>query len=96
MRALLAASILFLPTIASAQTTEYKYDALGRLTAVTESAGPSTAKTAIAYDPAGNRTSYKVTDAPAASADNGAGAAVPAKAKFIVVPLNGFTLIPIS
>ncbi len=44
-------------------STAYRYDSLGRLASSATSNAPSGNKiTAIAYDPAGNRSSYRVTD----------------------------------
>ena len=70
------------PAIAG-ETTTYTYDALGRLTG---SASTGTVNnnlnTTIQYDPAGNRTNYTVTGSTNAAA-------------VIVVPLAGYTIIPI-
>lgn len=60
----------------------YTYDAHGRLT---DSSSTGTVNNGMArvvvYDPADNRQSYTVTGA---------------LTKIVVVPLNGFTVIPIS
>ena len=48
------------PCAALADTTAYSYDSLGRLTGSTVDRG-YLVSTSIAYDPAGNRSSYQVT-----------------------------------
>lgn len=79
-----------LPLIAAgpanaSETITYTYDALGRLTANVASGGPSSgANTAIQYDPAGNRTTYQTSGSPN-----------PTNRGVVVVPLNGFTIIPL-
>jgi len=74
-------------SLAATETFTYQYDALGRLVGAAAAGGPENATvTAIGYDKAGNRTSYAVT---------GASSIVPLNVKFIVVPLNGYTLIPV-
>lgn len=60
-----ALTALFMTSPASADTTVYTYDALGRLTASTVSSGSGTVTSGIAYDPAGNRTNYSVSGATA-------------------------------
>lgn len=90
------AVLLMTPCIAGAQsTTTYTYDALGRLVGSSTDRGPGASTTTIEYDPAGNRKTYKVSGA-ANGVDDGAGASVPVKPRFVVVPLNGFTLIPLG
>lgn len=83
----LAGFMLAVSPATAGETTTYSYDALGRLTG---SASTGTVNnglnTAIQYDPAGNRTNYTVTG----SANNS-----PPAAAVIVVPLAGFTIIPI-
>ncbi|MGB5019508.1 hypothetical protein, partial [Sphingorhabdus sp.] len=45
----------------STETTDYQYDALGRLKQSTVAGGPSSgAQTTTAYDPAGNRSNQTV------------------------------------
>jgi hypothetical protein len=52
--------ILCAPAFAAENTT-YKYDALGRVIESTVSSGPSNGtQTTVTYDPAGNRSNYKV------------------------------------
>ncbi|HYJ81844.1 MAG TPA: hypothetical protein VEW26_03245, partial [Allosphingosinicella sp.] len=60
---LLACSVFALAGAAqAAESVTYSYDALGRLTATTTTGGPqSGVATGIAYDPAGNRSTYNVT-----------------------------------
>lgn len=91
---ILVGMILIASEAASAQSTAtYEYDALGRLTVSRR--GTSNVETTIEYDRAGNRTAYKVTGAPSGD-DSGSGAGVPATRRFVIVPLNGFTVIPIG
>lgn len=92
---------------AAQETTTYTYDALGRLTGSTVSGGTASGtKTAITYDQAGNRARYEVTGSQSGGDSGGGsggdGAGVPgtggtgggiAPKRFIVVPLNGYTVI---
>lgn len=95
-RLLLVSIALIAPATASAQSTAtYEYDVLGRLVVSTNATGPTNVRTAIEYDPAGNRKNYQVTGA-ANGDDSGSSAGVPATLRFVVVPLNGFTVIPIN
>lgn len=72
--------------VAAQETTNYTYDTLGRLTGAAVSGGPAAgAITTTQYDPAGNRSNYTVTGALSS----------PPVLGVIVVPLNGFTIIPI-
>lgn len=74
------------PALAT-ETTTYTYDALGRLTGAASTGSVNNGlNTSIQYDPAGNRTNYTVTG----SANNS-----PPAAAVIVVPLAGYTIIPI-
>lgn len=69
----------------ASETTTYSYDALGRLVATTVSGGPTDGlATSTQFDAAGNRTNYQVTGAPP-----------PRPRRVIVLPLNGFTVIPL-
>lgn len=94
------------------ETTVYTYDALGRVAEASVSGGAASGtKTAIAYDKAGNRETYQVTgyqgptgqpsggnggsSAGGQNNGGGSGAAIPLP-MFIVVPLNGFTLIQVT
>lgn len=73
------------PSIAQ-ETTTYSYDAQGRLIGSSISGGPANGvNAAIQYDSADNRVNYTVT---------GAANAPPAQS-VIVLPLNGYTIIPI-
>lgn len=70
-----------LPAHASSTTT-YSYDALGRLVqADTSGTINNGVQVTTTYDAADNRETYKVTGS---------------KNKVVVVPLNGFTVIPVS
>ncbi|KQN04844.1 hypothetical protein ASE85_07595 [Sphingobium sp. Leaf26] len=70
-----------LPAHASSTTT-YSYDALGRLVqSDTTGTVNNGVQVTTSYDAADNRETYKVTGS---------------KNKVVVVPLNGFTVIPIS
>ena len=61
-----------------AETTSMTYDALGRVTSVSRSGGPSSGvQAAYTYDAADNRASVVVT-----------GAWTSTSAQFVVVPLN--------
>ncbi len=69
------------PVLAQEQV-KIEYDALGRLTKVTHESGPNSGTTsAYNYDPASNRTNVTVTGA---------------RKRIVVVPLNGFTIIPLN
>jgi len=63
------ASVAILSCSAWAQdTTTYSYDALGRLNSSSVSGGPNNGQqTSTGFDPAGNRSTYTVAGAPAAS-----------------------------
>lgn len=84
------------PVSPPANATTYTYDALGRLVQSDVTADGATVTTKIQYDPAGNRTSYTVTGANRAGDDTGDGAAVTRPTGVVVVPLNGFTIIPLD
>lgn len=77
------------------ETTSYTYDALGRVTGVSRSGGPvSGTNTAYTYDPASNRTNVTVTNSPNGTPSSDAGSGATANtARYVVVPLNGYTLI---
>lgn len=66
-------------------TTSYSYDALGRLVTTRETCPGQQVETSIEYDRAGNRKQLATIGAP------GCG-----RAGFVVVPLNGFTIIPLG
>ena len=76
------------------ETTTYTYDAKGRVTGTQRSGGPSAgATTTYTYDSADNRTNVTVTNSPNGSGNgSGNGASAP-MLRYVVVPLNGYTLI---
>ena len=88
---------LFAGPARAQSTASYTYDALGRLTGSTI-VGVSTGQvvTRIGYDAAGNRVTYKVVK----NSSAGAGSPQPLPAgtgnapSAIVIPINGFTIIP--
>ncbi len=81
LMASVAAPLMVAPALAS-ETLTYSYDALGRLTTVAHSGTVNSGQqAAYAIDLADNRTGVTVT-----------GAASPV----VVVPLNGFTVIPLG
>lgn len=75
-------------------TTTYTYDGSGRLVRSATDKGPGASNVTIQYDPANNPMSYNVTGARDRT-DQGSEVSVPTNARIIVVPLNGFTLIPV-
>jgi len=89
-----AASFLGLVTdsVRANETTTYVYDALGRLIENNQTSGPNNGlRTVTCFDPAGNRSRYFVGTSGAPGCPN---PPKPIKA-VVVVPLNGFTVIPI-
>ncbi|AJP70588.1 RHS repeat domain-containing protein [Sphingomonas hengshuiensis] len=88
MKMLIGLCALLTTSEACAQeTTTYTYDALGRLVTSKTQDGPNhNTETTIAFDNAGNRTNYQVTGATGSPSN---------ALKVVVVPLNGFTVIPI-
>jgi hypothetical protein len=93
MLATFAVLVHALPNAASAaETMRYTYDALGRLTSVTHVGGDNDGMVInFSYDAAGNRTQYQVT-----GSRNSITPPPSPTTTFIIVPLNGFTLIPIA
>jgi YD repeat-containing protein len=86
---IVSAVSVFTTSASASETSTYKYDALGRLVQTTTTGGPSSGtNTAVVYDKAGNRSNYNVTGSPNTIPVTGA--------RVIVVPLNGFTVIPIN
>lgn len=86
-----AAAVVFALAFASPaiaqETTTYSYDALGRLRTTSTTGGPNTGTVnQTDFDRAGNRTNYTTTGATGTPSTG---------TKVIVVPLNGFTVIPI-
>lgn len=81
MALFLALSAATAPALAQEQI-KIEYDALGRLTKVNRESGPNSGTmSAYSYDSASNRTSVTVTGA---------------QKRVVVVPLNGFTVIPLN
>lgn len=78
---------------ASAQTTQtFDYDVQGRLTNVRTVATSGAAQSSsYQYDAAGNRISRQTM-----TSDPGTGPGIGPISRVIVVPLNGFTIIPIG
>ncbi|WP_245409654.1 hypothetical protein [Allosphingosinicella vermicomposti] len=84
MAASIAGGALGLSPVSASETTAYKYDALGRLVQTNVSGGANNGlANQISYDPAGNRENYQTTGAK------------PRTRKVIVLPLNGYTIIPL-
>lgn len=80
------------------ETVTYEYDVKGRVTKVLRSGGPSNGvQTTYQYDPADNRSLVKVENSPNGNG-NGAndGATAPGQKSFVVVPLNGYSLVFIN
>lgn len=100
MRAFAVAALISgmgIGTTAFAQeTTTITYDALGRVTKVDKSGGPASGvQTTYDLDPAGNRTKVKVVGSANGNGNLGGGVTATSTI-FVVVPLNGFTLIPVT
>lgn len=109
MTGVAAAALLTSSAASASENVTYTYDALGRLIATSRTGGPSSGVTmGTTFDPAGNRTSYTIsgsssstptptpgptpTPTPTPTPGPGPGSGSPL---FIVVPLAGFSLIPI-
>jgi YD repeat-containing protein len=93
----LAMAITSAPVLAS-ETITYIYDAKGRLIAVSHSGTPNNGvQTTYTYDAADNRTNVTVTGGSSGSSggQGSGGASVPTTPVFVVVPLNGYSLIMI-
>ncbi len=82
--AIALAAMLPMSAAHAEETVTYTYDALGRLVKVAKSSGPASGvEMTYAYDQVGNRTNVTVT-----------GTSRPAPGpRYVVVPLNGYTLI---
>lgn len=97
--ALMLAGSLGSAPVHAQETKTYTYDALGRVTNVQISGGPASGTNAgYQYDLAGNRTNVTVSGSANSSqpgGDAGGGVSVGGTI-YIVVPLNGFTLIAIN
>jgi YD repeat-containing protein len=86
--AALAAAVLLTTAAQAAETISYTYDALGRVIKAQHVGGDNDGMVIdYKYDPAGNRTEYKV----AGSKNKGR-----PDVAIIVLPLNGFTIIPVG
>ncbi len=73
---------MYAPAVIAQEQVKIEYDALGRLTRVSNESGPNSGTvSAYSYDPASNRTNVTVTGA---------------RKRVVVVPLNGFTVIPLN
>ncbi|WP_336966242.1 RHS repeat domain-containing protein [Sphingobium aquiterrae] len=74
------------PALAQEDTT-FQYDQLGRLIEVKVTGGPANGnQTKLAYDSTGNRQRYSVTG----------GRNRPPIKPVLVLPLNGYTVIPVT
>jgi hypothetical protein len=83
-----SAQLILCTPAQAAETINYTYDALGRVKSATHVGGDNAGMVInYIYDPAGNRTQYQVTGSKNKGQPDGI---------VIVVPLNGFTLIPIA
>ena len=93
-----AAAAVVMPVAALAQeTTTYTYDALGRVTQVDQQGGRNdNTHASYQYDAAGNRSRVTVTCPPGTGAPNACAGFQAAAGRFVVVPLNGYSLIPIG
>lgn len=79
---LVVAALLAATSLSAAETVKYTYDALGRLVKVEHVGGSNDGmQQTTAFDPAGNRSNHTVTGV---------------KPRVIVLPLNGFTIIPLG
>jgi YD repeat-containing protein len=82
------AAFLLCTDAQAAETINYSYDALGRVKTATHVGGDNAGMAiSYTYDAAGNRTQYQVTGSKNKGRPDGI---------VIVVPLNGFTIIPIG
>jgi hypothetical protein len=83
-----SAQLIFCASAQAAETINYTYDALGRVKSATHVGGDNAGMIInYTYDPAGNRTEYKVSGSKNKGRPDGV---------VIVVPLNGFTIIPVG
>lgn len=79
------------------ETVTYQYDAKGRVTNVTRSGGPSNGvATSYQYDTADNRANVTVTNSPNGNGNGSGDGATVNQKTFVVVPLNGYSLIFIN
>ena len=83
---LVVAALLAATSLSAAEKATYTYDQLGRLQKVEHVGGDNDGmKQVYTLDPADNRSNYAVTGS------KGRGANL----RVIVLPLNGFTIIPL-
>ncbi len=99
-RSLMYFSFIAIPFAADAQETKtFTYDALGRVVGTSTSGGPANGtNTTYQYDAASNRSQVTVTNSPngnGSGVDTGSGASV-SVVTYVVVPLNGYTVIRIQ
>jgi hypothetical protein len=88
LSSVLAVFLLLCPSAHAAETINYTYDALGRVKTAAHVDGDNNGMAInYTYDPAGNRTQYVV----AGSKNKGR-----VEGGVSVVPLNGFTIIPVG
>ncbi len=105
MFGLLMAGLIPSSSALGSETVYYTYDALGRLVKTTRTGSVNNnLQSQYTYDAAGNRTNVTVSGATAGSgtgsgtgtgSDPGSGAST-GQAVYIVVPLNGYTLIRVT
>ena len=86
-----------LSAVHAGETTTYTYDSLGRVVSVSKSGGPANGvQASYTYDHAGNRSNVTVINSPNGNGNgSGNGASVDTTPLYVVVPLNGYTLIRI-
>ncbi len=78
------------------EVTTYTYDSKGRVVTTSRSGGPSSGVgTTYTYDRANNRSNVTVSGSPNGSGRGSDGASTDTTL-FVVVPLNGYTVIPIN
>lgn len=89
-----ACGSLVTDNVGAQSVTNYSYDALGRLTGVTQdSSGIGQVTSSYAYDPGGNRSNAAVVSTSSGQPPgSGIGSGV---RRAVVVPLNGYTVIPL-
>jgi hypothetical protein len=95
----LAASFVCTIPASASETVTYTYDAKGRLIGVVHGGNVNNGvQTVYTYDPADNRTNVTVTGSTntGGGQGSGGGASVPYTPIYVVVPLNGYTLIKIQ
>jgi hypothetical protein len=99
--ALAALEVGLMTPVYAQETTSYAYDALGRLVLVTHSGSANDGtSTTYTYDAAGNRKSLVVATSASGGSGGGDGSGNPgsgsnANTLYVVVPLNGYTIIPV-